>query len=85
MKPEPIEKLDDDDWFENAPQRKDQVAIIGFWRKDKHSRNQYYCYNYFYVPNPCVRELSRSERNSYIHGDQKECTTISICQVLFKG
>ena len=37
------------------------------------------------MPNPYVRELTKSERPSYIHGQNSEATTISVCQVLFKG
>ena len=36
------------------------------------------------MPNPCVRELGRSERKTYLNS-QSDKTTISICQVLFKG
>ena len=71
-------------WFKDAPQEKDQVAIIGFWKLDEKGE-EYHCYNFFYVPNPCVRELGRSERPCYIHGKDAERTTISVCQVLFKG
>ena len=36
------------------------------------------------MPNPCVREYARSKYGSYIlEGDEK--TTVSVCQVLFKG
>lgn len=37
------------------------------------------------MPNPCVREYARSERNSYIHGDDLDVTTLSVYEVLFKG
>ena len=42
---------------------KNQIAIIGFWKKDHD--NEFFCYNFFYVPNPCVREYARSERKIY--------------------
>ena len=60
---------------------KNQVAIIGFWRKD--SKDEFYCYHFFYVPNPCVREYARSERRNFI--ENSEVTSLSICQILFKG
>ena len=41
------------------------------------AEKEYYCYHYFYVPNPCVREYKRSEYGSYIHeGEDK--TTVSV-------
>ena len=44
-----------------ALKNKNQVAIIGFWRTDdKDIDKEFYCYHYFYVPNPCVREYARS-------------------------
>ena len=68
---------------QGALNKKNQIAIIGFWKRDQN--HEYYCYNYFYVPNPCVREYARSERNVYIHGVDSEMTKISISDVLFKG
>ena len=36
---------------------KNQIAIVGFWRiNPADPEKEYYCYHYFYVPNPCVRE-----------------------------
>ena len=32
---------------------RNQVCIIGFWRKDHN--DEFHCYNFFYVPNPIVR------------------------------
>ena len=70
---------------DEALQNKNQVALIGFWRKDEDdSEQEYYCYHYFYVPNPCVREYARSEYGSYIHGETSK-TTVSVSQVLFEG
>ena len=43
---------------------KNQVAIIGFWKKDH--KEEFFCYHYFFVPNPCVREYARSERKNFI-------------------
>ena len=54
-----FEKIGDEQ--DEALQNKNQVALIGFWRKDEEDDEQeYYCYHYFYVPNPCVREYARS-------------------------
>ena len=62
-------------------QNKNQVALIGFWKKDQ--RDEFHCYNFFYVPNPCVREYARSERFNFIENNEQ--TSVSICQILFKG
>ena len=63
-------------------QNKNQIAIIGFWKKDKES-GEFHCYHFFYVQNPLVREYARSERK--IYNDTGESTSLSICQILFKG
>lgn len=74
----------DESIHQGALDKKNQIAIVGLWRKDdKHK--EFYCYHYFYVPNPCVREYARSERNVYIHGNESEKTKISVTEVLFKG
>ena len=80
----PAKKFAISDEARKALRRLNQVAIIGFWKVDK-SSNEYYCYHYFYVPNPCVRECARSERKCYIHGSENEVTSISVSEVLFKG
>ena len=73
----------DAQWYSNDLKKKNQVAIIGFWKRD--DDEEYFCYHYFYVPNPCVREYARSMRNSYIHKKTSEETTINVCEILFKG
>ena len=83
-KPYSTERYDPEgDWFDEAPKKRDQIAIISFWKKEG-DEEEYQCYHFFYVPNPCVRELGRSDRKTYLNS-QAERTTISICQVLFKG
>lgn len=72
-----------EEMHKGALNKKMQIAIVGFWKKDRNE--EYYCYNYFYVPNPCVREYARSERNIYIHSENSDLTKISIADVLFKG
>ena len=62
-------------------QNKNQIAIIGFWKKD--NDDEFHCYHFFYVQNPMVREYARSERN--IYNDSGGNTSLSICQILFKG
>ena len=62
--------------FDSALKRKNQVAVIGFWRVG--SGDEYYCYHYFYVPNPCVREYARSKRKTYIHEPGIDKTTLSV-------
>ena len=81
-KPQSIVQVDmEERWYSKDLKRKNQVAIIGFWRQDLDK--EFYCYHYFYVPNPCVREFTRSERKCYIN--TTEMTTISCCEILFKG
>lgn len=62
-------------------QNKNQIAIIGFWKKD--DAGEFNCYHFFYVQNPLVREYARSERN--IYNDSGGIASLSICQILFKG
>ena len=44
--------------------RYNQYAIVGFWKIDKD--NEFYCYHFFYVPNPVAREFAKSERTTHI-------------------
>ena len=76
--------LSDKSAHQGALDKKNQIAIVGFWKKDDQHK-EFYCYHYFYVPNPCVREYARSERNVYIHGNESEKTKISVTEILFKG
>ena len=46
-----------------ALKQKNQVSVIGFWKNDD-SQQEYRCYRYFYVPNLCVRQYARSERQT---------------------
>ena len=46
------------------------IAIIGFWRKDKHdlagSQSDFKCYHYFYVPNPMgKKQIAKSTSTSH--------------------
>ena len=69
-------------WYKEALNNlktKNQIAIVGFWRMNPaDAEKEYYCYHYFYVPNPCVREYKRSEHGSYIHeGEDKTTASVS--------
>ena len=65
-----------------------QIAIIGFWKKDNQresiddDESDYYCYHYFYVPNPISREHSKSDRGVF---NVTHKSTVAISEVLFKG
>ena len=64
----PMEKLTGQQASNECLSNKNQIAIIGFWKKDH--KEEFYCYNYFYVPNPCEREYARSERKNYIENTE---------------
>ena len=47
--------------------------------------DEFFCYHYFYVPNPCVREFSRSKcKSRNPDKNQLKDSTICDCNVLFK-
>ena len=59
-----IMKVESDSSESCVCKRYNQYAIVGFWKMDKD--NEFYCYNFFYVPNPVTREFARSERITHI-------------------
>ena len=40
-----------------------ETAIIGYWKRDSNSiADEFKCYHYFTVLNPCTRQIKKSDR-----------------------